>query len=522
MRRCFWLAGILAGVIALFSAAPVHAAEAEKPVRVLLVLGSPDWHDIRSLGPFLQEVLEKAGGIKVTRLEPAKDKPTEDSAHFAKLAGLKREDYDVVVMYTDSHKLGELDERALEKFILDGGGFVALHGTSKSFIDDKTDPKAPAPSPTWQKLIGARCPGHIPGLHKMNVVVTDKDHPVTKGVESFTITDQAFEHIPAEVERKVLARFKERTKVLKESDKNPNMDIVWTREIGKGKVVYTGLGHDYQAWNNPAWQKLVAQSVLWAAGKPREVKLPKLTTQPIRVLFVLGSPPFHDIRKLPPILEKVLAQVGGFQVTRLEPPKPKEGPDKPDDNAHLAKLADVKRSDYDVIVFYTSRYTKDDLQERALEKFLDEGGGIVALHGASGSFKESKFWEKTVGGTFAGHIPKTHKLQVVVAKADHPIMKGIEPFTIVDEAYRHNIADVERTVLARFKERPQETDPKANLDIVWTRNIGKGRVAYNALGHDKEAWMNPAWQKLTAQAIAWAAGKPMEVTLPPITVPEEK
>src|SRR5215471_19350860 len=46
-------------------------------------------------------------------------------------------------------------------------------------------------------------------------------------------------------------------------------------------------------------------------------------TKPVRVLFVLGSPPFHDIRTLPPILERALDQVGGFQVTRLEPPKDK-------------------------------------------------------------------------------------------------------------------------------------------------------------------------------------------------------
>jgi type 1 glutamine amidotransferase len=51
------------------------------------------------------------------------------------------------------------------------------------------------------------------------------------------------------------------------------------------------------------------------------------------------------------------------------------------------------------------------------------------------------------------------------------------------------------------------------MDIIWTREIGKGRVVYNALGHGKEAWENPAWQKLTVQAILWAAGKPREVTI---------
>src|SRR5205823_7375040 len=93
--------------------------------------------------------------------------------------------------------------------------------------------------------------------------------------------------------------------------------------------------------------------------------------KPVRVLFVLGSPPYHDIRTLPPILERVLDRVGGFQVTRLEPPRDKP----PDDAAHLAKLRDVKRADYDVLLFYTSAHKLDELQERALEKFVEDGGG---------------------------------------------------------------------------------------------------------------------------------------------------
>ena len=58
------------------------------------------------------------------------------------------------------------------------------------------------------------------------------------------------------------------------SDPKANMDILWTRQVGKGRVVHTGLGHGKEAFNNPSWQKLVAQSILWAAHKPAEVKLP--------------------------------------------------------------------------------------------------------------------------------------------------------------------------------------------------------------------------------------------------------
>src|SRR5437763_1251740 len=72
-------------------------------------------------------------------------------------------------------------------------------------------------------------------------------------------------------------------------------------------------------------------------------------------------------------------------------------------------------------------------------------------------------------------------------------------FTTVAEGYKHACAEVDRHVLARCRGRPPARDQNANMDIVWTREVGKGRVFYCALGHGKDAWENPAWQKLIVQ-----------------------
>ena len=117
-------------------------------------------------------------------------------------------------------------------------------------------------------------------------------------------------------------------------------------------------------------------------------------------------------------------------------------------------------------------------------------------------------WTRLLGARFTGHIPGTHKLNIVLTGTKHPITAGVEPFSIVDEEYKHRFAEVDRHVLARFRERPPTSDQNANMDILWTREIGKGRVFYSALGHGKEAWENPAWQKLIIQSILWAAGRP--------------
>src|SRR5262245_55956995 len=164
--------------------------------------------------------------------------------------------------------------------------------------------------------------------------------------------------------------------------------------------------------------------------------------KPIRVLFVQNG---HEPKPKVPILEKVLKDLGGFEVTPL---------------TDVKKLGDLKRSDYDVILCYGGP-AKDELQERAIEKFVEDGGGVVALHHSSAN--PSKSWLQRIGGSFAGHIAGTHKLNVVIADDKHPITQGVGPFTIEDEEYKHNLAKVERHVLAKFRERPEKSDQKANM-----------------------------------------------------------
>jgi len=204
-------------------------------------------------------------------------------------------------------------------------------------------------------------------------------------------------------------------------------------------------------------------------------------------------------------------KAAGIQVTKLAPPA-----GQPTSGAHLSKLADLKPGAYDVAVFYTVGQALNPQQEAALQAFVESGGGIVAIHGASASFTNSDRWFRMLGGRFSGHAPGTFTLPITIADPAHPIMKGIKEFAILDEEYCHRFPEgVERHVLARFKQRPVTTTEKnGNNDAVWTVDSGKGRVVYSALGHGEEAWKNPVWQKLIVQSILWAAGKPREVKVP--------
>jgi len=233
--------------------------------------------------------------------------------------------------------------------------------------------------------------------------------------------------------------------------------------------------------------------------------------KPVRVLFVLNGSGGHNIEVNTPPLFKTIDAVGGIKATLLAPPK-----GKPGDGEHLAKLADVKRADYDVLVFYTVFPKLDPAAEKAIQTFVEEGGGLVALHGATASFGNSKAWLNLTGGRFAGHASGTYDLLIDIVDPKHPITEGVTPFTINDEEYTYKFADdVKRNVIAKFRERPAKTSEKNNNnDILWTIEVGKGRVFHCGLGHDVKAWSTPQFQKLVLQGIHWAAGAPKTVNIP--------
>ena len=42
--------------------------------------------------------------------------------------------------------------------------------------------------------------------------------------------------------------------------------VVWVREVGKGRVLYTSLGHNEAVWRSDWYQQHLAQSMKWLTG----------------------------------------------------------------------------------------------------------------------------------------------------------------------------------------------------------------------------------------------------------------
>lgn len=154
-------------------------------------------------------------------------------------------------------------------------------------------------------------------------------------------------------------------------------------------------------------------------------------------------------------------------------------------------------------------------QRGAFERFVARGGGVVALHAAGDdSHKEPWYVDTIIGTRFIGHPGGEDQFQaarVVVDRPSHPIMAGVKlPWSPTDEWYSFANDPAARgmTVLARIDEasyRPGEKLAMGNHPVIWTNPNARGRIVYSALGHTPEAYADPNYRRILANAVRWAA-----------------
>ena len=205
----------------------------------------------------------------------------------------------------------------------------------------------------------------------------------------------------------------------------------------------------------------------------------------IKVLYLRGGG-IHDWKTCTSILVPIFEKTGDFDITLTE---------------SLDDLNADNLKKFNLILFHTTSitFTNKD-QETALCDFVRGGGGWAGIHSATDSFKNSDAYWEMVGGRFAGH--GGGKYMVYVVDHEHPITKGLEDFEIQDETYSHTY---HKNSVLRCLLRMNRGNERQCMG--WVQDYGKGRVFYSGLGHGKEAWTNPAWQRFFVRGMYWAAGR---------------
>lgn len=159
-------------------------------------------------------------------------------------------------------------------------------------------------------------------------------------------------------------------------------------------------------------------------------------------------------------------------------------------------------------------------QRAALRRWLERGGGFVAMHGSAGDFAYWWDWypDRLIGARFIGHPmnPQFQEARVVTNSA-HPLAAGLPAeWRMTDEWYsfRTNPRSVGANVLLTLDEKSYKPEGNGqNLrmgedhPIAWTNCIGKGRMFYSAIGHMPETYVEPNHVRLLESAITWAASE---------------
>lgn len=235
----------------------VTAVQAADPVRVLILTGQNN-HNWRETTPVMRRTLEDAGmTVEVTERPDLLDP-----------ASLERVDV-VLSNWNTFGKQVTVTEwpEPLRKAVLDhvrkGKGFVVVHAGGSFFYD-------------WDdvhKMIGAtwgKGTGHGP-IHEFTVTIADREHPVTRGLEDFKITDELWHRMVVNGDIHVLA---EAFSARDQGGTHRNEPVAFTTRFGNGRCFNLVLGHAVRAMRNAGFQTLLVRGVRWAAGVSPDHPLP--------------------------------------------------------------------------------------------------------------------------------------------------------------------------------------------------------------------------------------------------------
>jgi len=140
---------------------------------------------------------------------------------------------------------------AVKDFVAAGNGLYSLHNNSHVALT----------SPAYREVMGGAYNGHPP-QRPFKVRVVNKDHPITQGVRDFMVNDEQHFVIYDKDEKNILLRA-ENTDGLTYENQGTTSISGWAHEYGKGRVVFTAVGHNIHALWQPQYFQLQKNAVRW-------------------------------------------------------------------------------------------------------------------------------------------------------------------------------------------------------------------------------------------------------------------
>lgn len=142
----------------------------------------------------------------------------------------------------------------------------------------------------------------------------------------------------------------------------------------------------------------------------------------------------------------------------------------------------------------------NEVMPAELRSWTAKGHGFLALHGGTAFYKEDQSgYVDFVGCYFVQH-PDRCEINITI-DAEHPVTRGVPPFTCRDEHYQLAPVADDLQVLCT-----SHSATGGDQLAAYVRQIGEGRLCMLAPGHILQTFRNPAYQKMISNALHWLAG----------------
>ncbi len=177
----------------------------------------------------------------------------------------------------------------------------------------------------------------------------------------------------------------------------------------------------------------------------------------------------------------------------------------------LAAFADYEKlAKLNLIVPIWTMGTIDPDSSANVQKAVSEAGvGLAGCHGGMcDAFRADTGWQFMTGGQWVAH-PGNDGVEYTIKMGPQTgeINAGIGDFTVRSEQYYLHV-DPAVTVWATTQfpvaDGPHSPNGPVAMPQVWTKQFGKGRVFYNALGHNAQVFDIPQAMELMRRGFAWA------------------
>lgn len=178
----------------------------------------------------------------------------------------------------------------------------------------------------------------------------------------------------------------------------------------------------------------------------------------------------------------------------------------------LSAITDENLGKYDGLIIYANYNELPKDKEAVLQRFVEKGKGLIPLHSASGCFRDSEWYIRTIGGAFESH--KTGTFKNTIVNGAHSVMTGIGEFETWDETYVHKNLNPDITVLG------ERIDGEHHEPYTWVRTEGKSRIFYTAYGHEDKTWTNIGFLNLVRNGVLWALGERVQQQIKALNLPD--